>query len=120
MDEVKKEAQFLEKVKGLLDESAESMDPHICHRLQQARVQVLESRGKGRLRFFAIPRWITIGGLATAATIVLALFFLFNVPKADFPAKQSEDFEILTSKEHIDFYKDLEFFRWLATKENET
>jgi len=120
MDEVQKEAQFLEKVKGLLDENAESMDPHLRHRLQQARLQALEARQKRRLRFFAVPRWITIGGLATAATIVLAFLFLFNVPKVDFPAKQLEDFEIITSKDHIDFYKDLEFFRWLATKENET
>jgi len=120
MNEVQKEAQFLEKVKGLLDESTESLDPHVRHRLEQARFQALEAREKRGVRFFAIPRWITIGGFATAATIVLAFFFLFNFPKADFPAKQAEDFEILTSKEHIDFYKDLEFFRWLATKENET
>jgi len=120
MNEVQKEAQFLEKVKGLLDESAENLDLRIRHRLQQARVQALETRGKKRRSFFTIPRWITIGGLATAATAVLAFFFLFNVPKTDFPAKQAEDFEILTSKEHIEFYKDLEFFRWLATKENDT
>jgi hypothetical protein len=120
MNEVQKEAQFLEKVKGLLDESTESLDPHVRRRLQQARLQALEAQGRKRFIFFAIPRWMTIGGLATAATIVLAFFFLFHVPKTDIPAKQPEDFEILTSNEHIDFYKDLEFFRWLATKENET
>jgi hypothetical protein len=120
MNEGQKEVQFIEKVKGLLDESAENLDPRIRHRLQQARIQALEARGKRRFSFFTFPRWITIGGLATVATAVLAFFFLFNAPRADFPTKQAEDFEILTSKEHIDFYSDLEFFRWLATKENET
>jgi hypothetical protein len=120
MNEIQKEDPFLGKIKGLLDESTENLDPRVCLRLQQARLQALEARRTSRFSFFAIPRWITIGGLATVATAILAFFFLFNVPKPDFPAKQAEDFEILTSKEHIDFYNDLEFFRWLATKENET
>ena len=121
--EAQKEDHFLKKVKSLLDESAESLEPHVLQRLQQGRVRALASGGERRFSFFAIPRWITIGGLATVATAILAFFFLFSfndVHKQDFPARQAEDLEIITEKEHIDFYKDLEFFRWLATKENET
>jgi hypothetical protein len=120
MNEDQKEAQFLKKVKDLLDESTETLNPQVRHRLQQARFKALEVRGKRRLRLFYLPRWVTIGGLATAVSVVLALFFFFHVPKADFPVKQVEDFEILISREQMDFYKDLEFFRWLAGKENET
>jgi hypothetical protein len=51
---------------------------------------------------------------------ILAFFFWFNAPSLEAPTKQVEDFEILTSKEQIDFYKDLDFFLWLDTKENGT
>jgi hypothetical protein len=120
MIEDQKEVQFLKKAKDLLDQSTETLDPQIRHRLQQARFQALEAHKKRRFRFFYLPRWVTIGGLATAASVVIAILFFFHVPKADFPVKQIEDFEILTSREQIDFYKDLEFFRWLAAKESET
>lgn len=117
MTEQEKEKQIVEKIIGFLDESAESLSPEIRLRLQEARHQALKTAGK-RSRFFSFPRWFTFGGLATATTAVLAIFFWFNVPSVEIPAKQVEDFEILTSKEQIDFYKDLEFFLWLAAKEN--
>lgn len=118
MNEQENEEQIVEKIRNFLDESAESLNSDIRRRLQEARFQALRAAEKKRAWFFSFPRWITVGGLATAATATLAIFFWFNVPSVEIPAKQVEDFEILTSKEQIDFYKDLEFFRWLAAKEN--
>lgn len=118
MNELEKEGRFLEKVRGLLDESAEALNPETDLRLRQMRAQALEMPAKRHLNLFAAHRWITVGGFATVTTAVLAFFFWFHAPSPDFPPKQEEDFEILTSKEHIDFYKDLEFFRWLETKED--
>jgi hypothetical protein len=117
MNEHEKEKQIVEKIRGFLDESAENLPPDVCLRLQEARYQALKAAGE-KPPFFSFPRWITVGGLATATTAILAIFFWFNVPSVEIPAKQVEDFEILTSREQIDFYKDLEFFLWLAAKEN--
>ncbi len=117
MNEQEKEKKIVEKIRSFLDESAESLSPEIRLRLQEARFQALKAAEK-KPRFLSFPRWITVGGLATATTATLAIFFWFNVPSVEIPAKQVEDFEILTSKEQIDFYNDLEFFRWLAAKEN--
>jgi hypothetical protein len=111
------EKKIVESIRGFLDESAESLSPEVRLRLQEARYRAVNAAGK-KPRFYSFPRWITVGGLATATTAVLAVFFWFNVPSVEIPAKQVEDFEILTSKEQIDFYKDLDFFLWLAAKEN--
>jgi len=120
MDEPEREKQFVEKVRGFLDESVQSLNPDIERRLQEARFQALRVAEKRRVWYFSFPRWITVGGLATVTTVILTFFFWFNVPSLEIPTKQIEDFEILTSREEIDFYKDLEFFRWLAAKENGT
>ncbi len=118
MNEIEKEEQFLEKVRGFLDESAETLNPETHLRLRQIRAQALEMAAKRRFGLFAAHRWVTVGGFATVATAILAIFFWFHVPSSDLPPKQEEDLEILTSQEHIDFYKDLEFFLWLETKEH--
>jgi hypothetical protein len=117
MNEQEKEKRFVEKIRRFLDESAESLSTETGLRLREVRFQAVNAAGKKR-GVFAFPRWITVGGLATATTAVLAIFFWFNVPSVEIPAKQVEDFEILTSREQIDFYKDLDFFLWLAAKEN--
>jgi len=48
----------------------------------------------------------------------VALFFWLSTSPGNLPAKHAEDFEIVTSQERIDFYQNLDFYRWLATKEN--
>lgn len=119
MNEPEKEKRIVEKIRTFLDESAENVDAETRLRLQEARFQALKAAGKKRPSHLSFPRWMTIGGLATAATAVLAIFFWLNVPPEEIPAKQVEDIEILTSRERIDFYKDLDFFRWLASGESE-
>lgn len=113
MNKEERENQLVERIRGFLDESAESLNPDLCRRLQEARLRALGAGEHRRPRFFFFPKWITVGSLATVATTVLVFFFWFNVPSPEIPAKQVEDFEILTSKEQIDFYKDLDFFLWL-------
>ncbi len=120
MDEQEREKQIVEKIRGFLNESTESLSPDIRLRLQESRIQALRVVEKRRAWFFPFPRWITVGSLATVMTAILIFFFWFDVPTQEVPTKQVEDFEILTSREKIDFYQDLEFFRWLAAKENET
>lgn len=120
MDEQEREKQFVEKVRGFLDDSTQSLNTDIRLRLEESRTRALRILEKRKAWFFPFPRWITVGSLATVMTAIVIFFFWFDVPTYEVPTKQVEDFEILTSKEKIDFYQDLEFFRWLAAKENET
>ena len=83
MNEQEKEKQFVEKIRDFLDESAETLNPDIRLRLQEARFQALRAAEKKRAWFFSFPRWITVGGLATATTAILAFFFWFNAPSLE-------------------------------------
>ena len=104
------------RTKELLDRSAENLDIRTKQRLEYIRMMALETVGQKRGRFFLPNRWLTVGGVATVVTAVVALVFWYHAPSAVPPAKNIDDFEIISSREQIDFYRDLEFYRWLATQ----
>ncbi len=113
-----RERYFLEKARNELDSAAENLDEETVRRLRGARFTALaeaERRGIGWLR---IPRWMTAGGLATVAVVGVAVSIWLGEPRHTLPARQAEDVEILTASEHLDMYKDLEFYRWLADADN--
>jgi hypothetical protein len=112
------ENQFLEKVKGLLNEGVENLDRQTGERLEHIRIKALEAASEKPSGFFTPLRWVMVGGLATATMAAVALFFWLNPSPGNFPVRQDEDFEIITSQERIDFYQNLDFYRWLATEEN--
>lgn len=111
------EKNFLEKVKDLLNEGVENLDSQTSQRLQNIRIRALRATGEKRSGFFTPLRWIMVGGFVTAAVAGMALFFSLSMSPGDLPVRHVEDFEIITSKERIDFYQNLDFYRWLATKE---
>ena len=113
-----REKHFLEKVEGLLNEGVENLDSQTGRRLAHIRIKALEAAREKRSGFFTPLRWVMVGGFATATMAAVALFFWLNTSPGDLPVKQVEDFEIITSQERIDFYQNLDFYRWLATKEN--
>jgi len=114
------EKSFLEKAKGLLSEGAENLDSQTRRRLERIRLDALSAVGGKEARFFLPSRWVTVGALVATAMVVVAIFFWLRASPGDFPGKHIEDFEIIASMENIDLYENLEFYRWLATKENGT
>jgi hypothetical protein len=112
------EKSMLEKVSGLLNEGVENLDSRTGRRLEHIRSEALRAAEKPS-RFFIPERWIVVGGLATALMAAGALFFWLPTSPGDFPVRNIEDLEIITSQERIDFYENLEFYRWLATQKNE-
>ena len=112
------EKHFLEKVKDLLNESVENLDSHTCQRLENIRTRALRATEEKRPGFFVPLRWIMVGGFATATMAAVALFFWLSTSPGNLPVRQVEDLEIITSQERIDFFQNLDFYRWLATKEN--
>jgi hypothetical protein len=98
-----------------LDESIVNLDRQTLLRLQGIRMRALEDSCK-RKDLFSARRWITAGGLATVAVLVLAISLWVVVHRQPLPAKHGEDAEILSAQEHLELYEDLEFYRWLATE----
>lgn len=116
MDE--RERRFLEKIRSELDAGAENLDRETLRRLHGARVTALAEVERRRTGWLRIPRWVTAGGVATAAVVVVAVSIWLAEPRQTLPARQAEDLEILTAQEHLEMYKDLEFYRWLADADN--
>ncbi len=112
------EKQFLEKARNLLNEGVENLDEQTCQCLQNMRIEALRSMEEKSSGLFVSLRWIMVGGFATATMAAVALFFWLSTSPENLPAKHAEDFEIITSQERIDFYQNLDFYRWLATEEN--
>jgi hypothetical protein len=114
-----RERLLLEKVKNELDTSVAELDRETLRRLREARVSALDLAERRHARRIQIPRWLTAGSLATVAVMVVAVSIWIAEPRQGLPVKQPEDMEILTAHEHLDMYKDLEFYRWLADMDNE-
>jgi len=112
------EKLFLENVSGLLNEGIQNLDRSIQQRLEHARIEALKSDAQKRAGFFIPLRWTMVGGFATIIAVAAGLFFWLPTSPVVFPAKHIEDLEIITSAEHIDFYQNLDFYLWLATKED--
>ncbi len=112
------EELFLENVNGLLNEGIRNLDRSIQQRLQDARTEALKSDVQERAGFFTPLRWAMVGGFATMVAAAVGLLFWLPTSPVLLPAKNIEDLEIITSAEHIDFYQNLDFYLWLATKED--
>lgn len=110
------EKHFLEETKDLLNRSAENMDSRTRQRLEQIRIKALGAVEEKPSGFFLPLRWIVFGSFATATLAAVTLFFWLTTSSRDLPERHFEDFEIITCQEHIDFYQDLDFYRWLATQ----
>ncbi len=112
------EELFLEKVQDLLDHGTENLGSRTERRLEDIRGRALIDAGEKRSRFLHPRRWVLAGSFAMV-TLAAAAFFFWPSPSAPLPPTgQIEDLEIITSQERIDFYQNLDFYRWLGSKEN--
>jgi len=109
------EKRFLAKAQDLLDGVAQNLDNQKGQRLEHIRNNALRTARENPSPFFTPLRWIMIGGFGTATLAAAALFFWLSAPPVNLPVRHVEDFEIITSREPIDFYQDLEFYRWIAS-----
>lgn len=113
MNGMERDDKFLHGVKKVLTESESHLDPVTLVRLRTARMKAVESISCPVPWYTSLPRWVTAGGLASAVVCVAALSFWFTMDTREAPVAQMEDMEILTTKEQLDLYKDLDFYRWL-------
>jgi hypothetical protein len=112
------EKLFLEKVKKELDAAADDLDALTLARLRSFRMQSLDEAERRKGSSFIIPRWLTAGGVATVCAMVMAVSIWFTT-RQSLPASHPEDVEILAAQEQLDLYKDLDFYSWLASADND-
>ncbi|MGE5253553.1 MAG: hypothetical protein ACM3N7_06285 [Planctomycetaceae bacterium] len=113
------EKLFLEKAQDLLDRGTENLGSWTERRLEEIRSQALMTAGEKRTRFFSRRRWVLAGSFAMA-TLAAVFFFWPSPSPPPPPTGPIEDLEIITSPERIDFYQNLDFYRWLGSKEFRT
>lgn len=112
------EELFLEKVQGILDHGTENLGSRTEERLEDIRGQALMAAGEKRSRFFPPRRWVLAGSFAMVTLAAVGLFLWLSPSTETLPEGEIEDLEIITSQERIDFYQNLDFYRWLGSEEN--
>lgn len=113
-----REQAFVDRVRGVLLESEAQTDARVKMRLQSARLKALDAAQDPAPWYERFPRWITASGVATAVVLVASVTLWVSTEQWNRPSDQMDELEILTTKEQLDMYKDLEFYRWLETPEH--
>ena len=112
-----RDERLVEMVKGHLDVGLDALDDRTAARLRAVRLKAVES-AEGRRGRFRLPRWVVVGGLATAAAAVLAVGLLVTKRPGESGVATADDIEIVAAQEQMQLYEDMEFYRWLAAREN--
>ncbi len=118
MKENEWEKSLRNKVKKCLDEEIGKLDYPTVRALRGVRSEALDFYERKR-GFQLLPRWITTGGIATAAVLVAAVSVLFISSPKPSSLKNPDDFEMLSVKEQPELFKDLDFYRWLAEQNDQ-
>lgn len=113
MTEKHKEAEFVGRLRRLLDEGNDRMAPGTISRLNRARHRALEAAGRSKPHR---PRWVAVKmtGVLAACSIVLIIGLALQRPAAPPVTAALEDVEILSAAEEFEFYEELDFFTWLT------
>jgi hypothetical protein len=118
MTSEKSEKALVQSLKKILDETEAETDPRVRMRLRSARIRALETLASPAPWYAILPRWAMAGGLATALALVLTFSLWTSKEQYKVPSAQVEDLELLTTKEKLELYKDLDFYRWLETSDH--
>jgi len=112
-----REHEVVDLVRDHLERSTEALDASTSARLREARLKALAA-AEGRGWIFRVPRWLTAGGVATVTAAAIAGVIWFADVRTAADVATLDDMEIVAAKEQMQLYEDLEFYRWLAAREN--
>ena len=117
MRQEREEARLAERVREHLDRRAGELPAPTVARLARARRRALAEleAGGGRAPARTGPRWMAAGSLAAAAAVLLAAGLWLARPAAGpAPLEALQDLELLSGAAGVDFYRELDFYAWLA------
>lgn len=112
------EQRFVDAARRSLDARGERLSPAIAAQLREARAMALAGGRRGTQQ-----HWWQAAAIAAAVVLVVALVW-FEQPVqspslslAQAPLDNGGDLELLLSKDDPEFYRDLEFYYWLAQEQ---
>jgi len=114
MNQQPSETDFLKTVRATLDHSATELDERTVTRLE-----VMRRKALAQCRQPAPRRLAFAGGLLATATSVILLVSVWvfhKNPEAPSPS-YIEDIGLLSAREDIDFFEELDFYQWLADEQ---
>ncbi len=101
--------EFVRRVRRQLDHSLQRLDPDTRRQLAERRRQALAQA--------AAPRpWLkpALSLALTTGLLILGLVLLWPDPRASLPALPPlDDLELLSSKDELELFEELEFYQWL-------
>lgn len=107
------EKKFIAKVLETLDSSAESLDGRTLSKLTQARHNALQARTKDHWRWMG---WPTRAILVAATLLFVLMPLATNKNVIVKETAMIHDLDVITDQEGLEFYRDLDFYYWLATE----
>jgi hypothetical protein len=119
----RQDPSFESWTKQLLDKSAHELDDATVARLRAARArawQRAEATPTAPARRFRSRGWLPVGSVALAGVTAAVVGVLWFGTPTSVPVNGFEDIELLASKESPDFYTELEFYHWLASRVDAT
>lgn len=117
--------RFADTLRRTLDDAVGNLDADTLTRLGEARRRALAAAGAPRAqgllhslteRLRRPPVLWSAGAaaFASATVAVVAAWLWFATPVA--PLNGLDDLDVLAAQEHPDFFKELEFYVWLASR----
>jgi hypothetical protein len=117
-----KQTDFEQRTQALLRESAEQLDGATSSRLTQARHAALAAveQRQNKARYWLLPAT----GVAAATVIAVALTNHLAPETQQMTATVADavsidDMEIVTADDSLEFYRDVDFYAWLAVIDEE-
>ncbi len=115
-----KDEKLLTFSRQLLDESLDDLDEAILSRLRQNRQQAVKHATQTaeplNQTSFLFPAWLApISTGATFATVALVITLFGTQPLFQYVQDNDfmEDVQLLSAKEDLEFYQNIEFYLWL-------
>lgn len=117
------EAVFLRKAHAIFMASVGALDDNVRTRLREARRSAVAVTIKPHPRFWLTGPWVLPAG-AMAILVVAALgTFIWSDRMSQsvvpFATRHHVDADIVLSKDNLDMYADMDFYRWLQTQKQQ-
>jgi hypothetical protein len=117
--ELEQPLELEKRVQSLLQTRAEQLDGATRSRLTQARYAALGAiKEQSRM-----PKWYWLAPATAAATAMMVVFVTSQQPTTDpqvVAIEPVDEMEIVTAEDSLEFYRNVEFYAWLADMDEET
>ena len=120
MREDERDETFIRSIVRELDDETDRLPPAVVRRLREGRLRAIDGWQGVWGRLPIVPRWITAGGFATVTVLVVALSIWLGGNNNSKQVKNLDELEIASAQEQLEFYEELDFYRWLADQPGST